>query len=300
MVAIGTVEELKVFRDDVNSGNTYEGKYVYLTNDITLDINEEWEPIGYYPVENTTPGAETNKPFKGIFDGKGFIIDNLYINTTNKSQGLFGITNGATIKNIIIGSNSIIYGGPATAAIVGYLYNNSHIINACNYANVTSQDSTGMLGGIAGNVYLNCSIQKCCNYGKISGVSYTGGISGNLQTKSIIENCYNKGDIEGTTNIGGISGKLQEGATLNNGYSLGKIRGEQFVGAIGGNIYNDCVVNNTFYLEGSVNDGNDLIEIEGITALNSTELKGIATILGENFKEDVNNINGGYPILSWQ
>ena len=34
MLEISSVEGLKTFRDDVNSGNTYEGKYVYLTNDI--------------------------------------------------------------------------------------------------------------------------------------------------------------------------------------------------------------------------------------------------------------------------
>ena len=34
-------EDLKKFRDEVNKGNTYEGKYVVLTSNITLDINEE-------------------------------------------------------------------------------------------------------------------------------------------------------------------------------------------------------------------------------------------------------------------
>ena len=37
MIAIGSADELKAFRDDVNNGNSYEGKYVYLTSDITLD-----------------------------------------------------------------------------------------------------------------------------------------------------------------------------------------------------------------------------------------------------------------------
>ncbi len=300
ILEISTKEELKAFRDDVNSGNTYEGWYIYLTDNITLDINEEWKPIGYYPIENTTPNAETNKPFKGIFDGKGFIIDNIYINTTDKSQGLFGITNGAIIKNIIIGSNSVISGGAATAAIVGYLYNDSHILNTCNYANVTSLNSDGMLGGIAGNIYLNCSIENCCNYGKISGSYYIGGISGNLQTKSTVKNSYNSGEIEGRDYIGGIAGKLQVEATINNCYSIGKIKGEQSVGGILGRIYQDCKVNNSYYLEKSVNEGNDLMEVEGIVALSSTELKNMITVLGKNFKEDVDNINNGYPILSWQ
>ena len=65
MLKISTTDELKTFRDDVNSGNTYEGWYVYLANDITLDINEEWEPIGYYPQTSSTPEEEENKTFCG-------------------------------------------------------------------------------------------------------------------------------------------------------------------------------------------------------------------------------------------
>ena len=64
MVKISTAEELKAFRDDVNSGNTYEGKYVYLTNDITLNSSEEWEPIG-----KDSSGQGLSRAFSGIFDG---------------------------------------------------------------------------------------------------------------------------------------------------------------------------------------------------------------------------------------
>ena len=95
MVKISTAEELKAFRDDVNSGNTYEGKYVYLANDITLDINEEWEPIGYYSQDTESIRKvlenEKNKPFSGIFDGHGHTINNMHINTSNIVQGLFGL-----------------------------------------------------------------------------------------------------------------------------------------------------------------------------------------------------------------
>ena len=44
IVEIKDSEDLKNFRDDVNSGNSYEGKVVLLTNDIDLN-GEEWEPI---------------------------------------------------------------------------------------------------------------------------------------------------------------------------------------------------------------------------------------------------------------
>ena len=97
MLKISTADELKTFRDDVNSGNTYENWYVYLANDITLDINEEWEPIGIF-----VDGASNinTRPFKGIFDGKWNKISNLKISENNyQSQGLFGFARNAKIKN---------------------------------------------------------------------------------------------------------------------------------------------------------------------------------------------------------
>ena len=110
MLKISTADELKAFRDDVNSGNTYEGWYVYLANDITLDINEEWEPIGLYLMENSSPDDETNIPFSGIFDGKGHEINGICINTTDKAQGLFGFISNGSLKNIVIGSNNYFNG----------------------------------------------------------------------------------------------------------------------------------------------------------------------------------------------
>ena len=111
MIAIGFAEELKAFRDDVNSGNRYEGKYVYLTGNIILDSSEQWKPIGEYPNDSTTFDDEDNKPFSGIFDGKNNEIDGIYINSTDKAQGLFGLINNAKIKNINLGENCNIIAG---------------------------------------------------------------------------------------------------------------------------------------------------------------------------------------------
>ena len=77
ILKISTIEELKRFRDDVNSGNTYEGWYIYLENDITLNINEEWKPIGIYVNEATSPDDSRNTYFSGIFDGKIIILKEL-------------------------------------------------------------------------------------------------------------------------------------------------------------------------------------------------------------------------------
>ena len=201
MIEIGTAEELKAFRDEVNSGNTFEGKYIKLTNNITLDINEEWEPIGMYPAENTSPADETNKPFSGTFDGCGYEIDGIKINTTVSRKGLFTLINNGKILNLGIGENCNISGNIGTAGIVGVLYNNSQIVNCYNKANITVG---GYSGGIAGVCQLDSTIQNCYNLGDITLIdsqAAIGGICGQITTGSQVYNCYNEGDI----NINNIS-----------------------------------------------------------------------------------------------
>ena len=194
MVEISTAEELKAFRDDVNSGNTYEGKYVYLANDITLDINEIWEPIGLHR-ERT--GESENEPFKGIFNGNGFEIDYIKIDSLGYS-GLFGFVQNAVIKNIGIGRNCDMTNcenGTHIGAVVGFLFDKSTIKNCYNLSTI-SGDEAYEIGGIVGTTNLNCNIYNCFNKGNVlsNGTdvskSQVGGIVGNLMSGNVI-NCYN-------------------------------------------------------------------------------------------------------------
>ena len=104
MIAINNLEELIDFREKVNKGNTYEGKYVYLTDNITM--SDSWTPIGKYVSSDSTE----NIPFKGIFDGNNYTIDEIKIDSTNSGIGLFAYTDNATIKNLKIGEKSSITG----------------------------------------------------------------------------------------------------------------------------------------------------------------------------------------------
>ena len=96
---ITSAKELAFLAQEVNNGNSYEGKVFQLTKDINLN-NQEWTPIG-----------NASNSFKGIFNGSGRIIQNATITisgtlTTNQiySYGFFGsIGNGssyAIIKNV--------------------------------------------------------------------------------------------------------------------------------------------------------------------------------------------------------
>lgn len=300
MLKISTANELKSFRDDVNSGNTYEGWYVYLANDITLNINEEWEPIGLYLMSNSSPEDETNKPFKGVFDGNRHEVNGVYINTSNKVQGLFGLVNRGKVLNIGIGENCNINGGTATAGLVGYLYNNSQIMNSYNKATINASTNS-LVGGIAGQTMNNCLIKNSYNEGIVNADSHVGGITGNLDNESIIDSCYNTGNITGRTTgnsaTGGISGDVQNNSRISNCYNIGIITGDEWTGGIVGFFRSTGMKSeNCYYLEGTVHGTNDTEIKGGVISVGSDELKSLASILGKCFKENPN----GYPILNWQ
>ena len=85
---IYTLKDLEDFRDSVNAGNTYEGKYVKLMDDITMNnpdmfARDEYGNItgaanGKTPYEWIPIGNENNH-FCGSFDGNGHKIIGIYI-----------------------------------------------------------------------------------------------------------------------------------------------------------------------------------------------------------------------------
>ena len=309
MLKISTADELKAFRDTVNSGNTYEGWYVYLTNDITLDITKEWEPIGYYPMESTTPTDEDNKPFKGIFDGDNHTIEGININTTDKVQGLFGVVVSGTIKNVTIGSENSFNVGGAAAGLVGYLYNgniynsvnesninatgsyvggiagfsieNSNIENCSNTGNITSVGEFFSVGGIVGQQGTNSTILKSSNSGVISSYRTAGGIVG-FSHDSLIEECFNTNNISvNYYGAAGISGNSED-SVINDCYNVGDINTDNRNAAgIMGDVRNTNKINNCY------NTGN----ISGNSRISSIANQNGQTVIDNCYYLE-NTVNG--------
>ncbi|MFR5091690.1 MAG: hypothetical protein ACLTDR_06410 [Adlercreutzia equolifaciens] len=101
---IENASQLAAFRDAVNAGDDYDGKYVALGADVDLE-GAEWTPIS----AGTRKGsgiAEGSTPFAGTFDGAGHTVSGLKITSTQGADyaiGLFGILDGATVKNLTRG-----------------------------------------------------------------------------------------------------------------------------------------------------------------------------------------------------
>ena len=92
---IPDAEKLAIFAQMVDSGETYEGKFITLAGDIAL--SGKWNPIG-------SEEKDSSAIFRGTFDGGGFTINGLTVQGrygTEQNVGLFSrLGNTAVVKNL--------------------------------------------------------------------------------------------------------------------------------------------------------------------------------------------------------
>lgn len=240
----------------VNSGG-YVGSvkaseaWLVLTNDITVDGCGG--PGGWIPV------GDSASPFTGVFDGGGFSVSGLYIDSGDGPQGLFGVVgSGGVVKNVKIDGN--VTGQDAVGGVAGRVAEGGSVIN-CGF----SGSVTGNLyvGGVAG--YVEGWLTECRSYGFVAGGwhvggvagaadgkldscfsmsevtggaegQYTGGVAGYVGTGGSLLNCYARGTVTGGVNAtGGVAGYVR--GTLTNCYATGAVWGENNTGGVAGYLY---------------------------------------------------------------
>ena len=282
---ISTPEQLAGVAQLVNSGTSFNGKTLHLTADIWLnstgDSTNNWVPIGGSATA-TSEAQSSGNSFRGVFNGHGHTIYNLYCEKTNYFHaGLFGcIQNPCTIDSLVL-INPTVKSCGMMGAIAGMSRSGGQIyIRYCLVVNaniVGTPSGTGPsashnnIGGIVGANYPNSSgtyIQNCGVTGNISGF-YIGGIGGNAQY-DYITNCYFAGTLTPyNTNYGGM--------TAHDGNRT--------------NCYSYTVVNGNQTQSSASNDG---------TSVTQAEMQDPQMIvnLGDAFKMD-NGINNGYPVMSY-
>ncbi len=213
---IGSLEELKAFRNAVNSGDHYKNSAnnsVILTADIDMASETNWTPIG----------TESN-PYKGVFDGGGHAIQNLCVNRAEENcVGLFGFAQNASIYNLHL-LNPMVKGNDRVGALLGFADDDLRISDVL----VTGTDSgddyytvDGGLscGGIVGWAKSNSVIERCVFSGVINGqVLQGGGILGEAGIDVTVSDCAASHRIQtndvGSSSLGGIIGNAIE-ATVN-------------------------------------------------------------------------------------
>ena len=196
--------EMLAFSYFVNEGNTLEGKYAKVMNDISGVTTS----VGYYDEAETKDFY-----FKGNFDGNGKTITLNMKQTAKKSIGLFGdVAEPAYIHDVnVVGSvtSSFDY----AAGICG-MVNAGKGVKISNCKSGATVNGAGNVGGIVG--YCDgeakdaMTVTGCQNTGSVTGKgNLVGGIVGNADRFTKISDCTNDGSVTGNTYVGGIAGALK-------------------------------------------------------------------------------------------
>ena len=188
---IATSAQLAYLAQSVNGGNSYSGVYFRLGSNICLD-NLPWTPIG-----------DSNlNPFSGNFDGDGKGVYGLNVNSSRQFVGLFGVTDGASIKNCHvrgrIEASSSVAGG-----IVGGIAGMTTVAGCTAKVTVIGAEYVGGLVGYveAGSSISDCSVKDCM----VDGYTYAGGLIGYILASDVrIINCSVSGVVKGVVECAGL------------------------------------------------------------------------------------------------
>ena len=320
---ITTAKQLAQLALDVDGGNSYEGKYFKLNNDLDL-ASLAWEAIGHY-----------NYPFAGHFDGNGHSIFNLYYRSTlgnndeNSGHALFSTVSGS-VKNLnvsgdvasvakytalVVGHNKgglvegcnsfgLVCGFGNTAGIVGW--SSGEIKNCNNYATITQNGNSGSYrtAGVVGGT--NASVTYCNNYGKVIVDGGTGTVAGVVARKegsAIISYCNNYGYISSTKNYnGGIVGYAKgEAESIQNCYNYAPIYGSSYTSGIVGYIIEGSVkscinyglIKGSSYVGGVVGyTNNDVYDCENLGGIYGTS-NYVGGVIGRTYGTTLRCVNRG-------
>lgn len=152
---VNTVDDLEWLSLQVNSGTEFEGVYFEQTSNLDFDEYGNWTPIGAY---------DSGHVFRGIYDGRGYSIQNITINgneLSGSNVGLFGVLAG-TVCNLKIESGEI--SGACIGSISSHGTIDAVIANCYNGASLIA---TTRCGGIADNLG-GGKIISCVNYGNLT------------------------------------------------------------------------------------------------------------------------------------
>ena len=202
-------QQLKNLADAINNGDIDGNVIVDLANDIDM-AGIQFEGIGTRFTQQIDEEnyEDVKRAYKGTFDGHGYRIKNMLIESEMGNKGLFGVVSGAYIKNVVVDASCEIY-------------------------------STGYSAGIAGTsigrntlTIENCGNEAVVNVGQ-DGVNGAGILGVNDLSEAYVRiiNCYNTGDIVGQRECGAISGWLGDHAEVINTYNSGYV----VPGAVDGN-----------------------------------------------------------------
>lgn len=252
-------------------------KYYIQTADINASATSGWNSgAGFSPIGNFTT------TFTGSYDGQGHTIDGLTINRSG-CIGLFGCTDGSTIKNLGVTNVNLSSGWDAAGALNGSNNSSSKVENCYSTGSVSGAYCVGGLvgenwnGSQVINCYSRCSVNASYDY-------HGGGLIG--QSNSTVTNCYSTGTVTGT-NAGGLM--AYSSGTVSNSFwdteTSGQPSSAGGTGKTTAEMTTDALVYNyttNIYLAGGW-------DFKGETTNGTNDIWNIG-----------NSRNNGYPYFDWE
>ncbi|WP_168204113.1 Calx-beta domain-containing protein [Aliikangiella coralliicola] len=210
----------------------------------STSIADGWQPIGDF-----------NNPFTAIFEGNGFKILNLVIESSSGLIGLFKVIDGAEFRNISIeGEHTRVQGVSNIGLLFGQAYNDNFTLTNCYFSGevISTVHVAGGIGGYARGVTVsNCVV----NVSVFSPGSLVGGYFGSIDADSTIKNSSFSGTVDGSQIVGGFVG-FSKSLQISDSYVIAEITGTgNYVGGLAGQSNGtgsiDNIIENSFVM-GSV------------------------------------------------
>jgi hypothetical protein len=304
-IEVRTWHDLHNMRDNMQMGTVY-----ILMNDLdeTTDgysdynVNESWLPIG-----------NSENRFSATFDGQGYAIIGLTINSESSFRGLFGHAHFATIKNLKVLDADIT----TTTGDVGVLAGR---LEVCEVENVTLSGSLrqvgeatatqrigGMSGQLGGGVVKNSAVYVDIDqFGR-----FVGGFTGQMTAGARIEQSYFKGSITSsnpnadTRWIGGLTGQFGGLSFIDDSYAITDIEGAHVIGGLIGYHWRGGSTITNSYFVGTITgnpelapldgDENPILAIGGVTGHSDPDQGGGESLVVNTFwNSEVSGLDNSY------
>ena len=199
---------------------------------------EGWLGIGNYDYEN-------EEPFKGKYDGNGYVINNLTIIRPGEGYvGLFAYTEDAQLKNICL-TNASVYGGEYVSGIIAYAKTTSITDSSVLSSQIVGEENIGGIMGEneEGSIY-NCFIASStmiCSENTMGGItSYNDGEMVNCYAYNLTAQGY-----EYTGGLMGYNAGITNGCYIESSEIFSEEHGGGLISCNFGNVENSYVSNVT-------------------------------------------------------
>ena len=257
--------------------------------------DEEWELSANIDASSTKDSLDTDtlsaiSGFSGTFNGKGFSIDSLKV-----ESGLFSSISGGTVSNLRL-QGIEVFGVDSIGGLAGFLDSGSVISNV----SISGLEINGNIGvgGLAGVSYLSKIEHNILRSGEIEGDSLVGGLIGKI-VKGSVEKSNVLADVKGSSIVGGFIG-LAIQPDMEYIYSAGSVDGDSLVGGLIGE-NNKSLFQYSFSLSNVTGSGNKIGGLIGVnhedsplthfyvSGLVSASGKEVGIVVGYNYNGQITN-----------